>query len=449
MADATPDSVSRPSMSRARPHRGLYWSAAAVLLVIAGGLLARFALVRGWWQTIRVAGGSMAEAYLGPHWNVTCRECGMTFHCGVEHPPNQNQAVCPNCGCRDNPVHPANTMPGDQVWIDGWARITQGLQPWQAVAFSDAAASDVLTVKRLVARGPGQVAIHDGDVYLNGEIQRKSLEQLREMSVLVHDDAFRAMAGSRWRPSSETSCWSVTPSGYAADWSREHNSGDDFTEEDLLEYVQWTCWPNDDPRRERTKGVPIVDHDPYNQGFVRGTLQAVSDLCLTCELRMGPHSRAAIRLRSRTDNFIWEFDSEVRSSRLTWNNTLLCHVLIPSETGPFQIEMAVCDHQLLAAVAGQPVVAHAYQPGLETAARHGASIAIAAEKGTIEVLRPRVARDVHYTGPRGVSDWESPQSLTADQWFVLGDNVPISIDSRRYGGVESATILGPVRHRSR
>ena len=112
---------------------------------------------------------------------------------------------------------PTRVVPGQRVYIDRWAKLVHGLGTWQAVAFREPSDPDELTVKRIVAAGPGRVAIQDGDVYLNGRIQQKNLAQLRELRILVHDDHFRSPLANRWQPAQSTSRWKPTSTGYAAD----------------------------------------------------------------------------------------------------------------------------------------------------------------------------------------------------------------------------------------
>lgn len=444
MADAIPDSVARSALRPAHSRRWLRWGTLATLLVLSSALLTRLTLVHGWWRTIRIAGGSMAETYVGPHWELTCRECGKPFRCGVEHPPTADLAFCPNCGCPDNPIQAADVRAGDRVWIDGWSKQLHGLQIWQAVAFPTTATPDVLTVKRLVARGPGSVAIRDGDIYVNETIQRKDLAVLREVNVLVHDDSFRSPRGVRWQSASTPSRWAPTDTGYAASSPDSPDS-----ELDWLNYTQWTCWPHDDPRRERTQDVPLVDHDPYNQGFARGVLHEVADLYLSCTVQLGTRSCCAMRIVSRRDRFTWELDTTTQKHRFTWNGAVIGERPFPAQATAFHVEMAVCDQQLIAAVSDAIVFAHPYQPDTTAAQQDGARVGIGAGAGTITVSELRLARDIHYTGPHSAGDWVAPQPLQAEQWFVLGDNVPVSVDSRLWSSIDGANILGPVRRRDR
>jgi signal peptidase I len=56
--------------------------------------------------------------------------------------------------------------------------------------------------------------------------------------------------------------------------------------------------------------------------------------------------------------------------------------------------------------------------------------------------------DVHYLDPAGLPrDWTAPAPLAADEYFLLGDNQPVSIDSRHWGGINRKAILGLVRPR--
>ena len=93
----------------------------------------------------------MADAFYGPHFPVTCRECGLCFRCGIEHPPAQDLATCPNCGCGDNRVDTTQPAPGQRVLIDRWTKALHGLHTWQAVAFQ--APQDAESTDRETHRG--------------------------------------------------------------------------------------------------------------------------------------------------------------------------------------------------------------------------------------------------------------------------------------------------------
>ena len=63
------------------------------------------------------------------------------------------------------------------------------------------------------------------------------------------------------------------------------------------------------------------------------------------------------------------------------------------------------------------------------------------------IRRLQVFRDLHYLDPQGLGrDWSTAAPLGNDEVLVLGDNVPISRDSRHWPqpGVPRDQILGPV-----
>ena len=411
----------------------------AVSLLLALPIL-RVALIQGWWRTVRIAGGSMADAFYGPHLLVTCRECGFRFRCGLEYPPAQDLAVCPNCGCRDNPVDATRVVPGQRVYIDRWAKLVQGLDTWQAVAFLAPSDPDQLTVKRIVAGGPGRVELRDGDVYLNGRIQQKNLDQLRALRVLVHDDHYRSPLANRWQPAQATSRWKPTRTGYVAAAAAAEAPSMDW-----LDYVQWTCWPNSSPAISRTELVPIFDHDSYNQSLSRGNLHPVADIMLACQLRLDSRGTCVLRVTSRADEFAWELRPAEQACQLRWNGTLVAQAAYSGGASPLAVEMAVCDHRVLAAIEGATVFEFDYRPSSGPAAHHQPRLSVGAAGGSVHFEAPQVYRDVYYSGPGGATRWEAPQSVEASQWFVLGDNVPVSLDSRLWAALDGRTIRGPVR----
>ncbi len=430
-----------PTPSEQQPARRRRWIAAAVLGAALALLGLRLALIQGRLCPVRVAGGSMAETLLGPHWPVTCRECGMPFRCGIEHPPPENRAICPNCGCRDNVVDATRIAPGQRVLIDRWAKLLHGLHAWQAVAFHAPHDADELTVKRIVAGGPGRVEIRDGDVYLDGQIQQKTLAQLREVRILVHDDRYRSPLANRWLPAQADTCWQPTRTGYTAQPVPGHGATIDW-----LHYTQWPCWYHGSPDVGRTDDLPILDHDPYNQSLTRGSLHSVPDLMLACQLQVSGVGHCLVRLTARRDVFEWELSAAGRECRLHWNGRCVAEAPRPAGSPPWTAEMAVWDHRVLAALDGTTIFTLDYEPTSDSPGAvdpHRLSIGTAGAHVQLEALR--VYRDIYYLGPGNVTRWQAPQPMQVGQWFMLGDNVPVSVDSRFWSAIDGPAILGPVR----
>jgi type IV secretory pathway protease TraF len=76
-------------------------------------------------------------------------------------------------------------------------------------------------------------------------------------------------------------------------------------------------------------------------------------------------------------------------------------------------------------------------------------LSIGARSGAVSVDRLEVTRDVYYLSPLGRSDdWEMDEPLGEDEYFLLGDNAPNSVDSRHYGPIRREALVGDVRLRS-
>ncbi|MEM6776182.1 MAG: S26 family signal peptidase [Planctomycetota bacterium] len=56
----------------------------------------------------------------------------------------------------------------------------------------------------------------------------------------------------------------------------------------------------------------------------------------------------------------------------------------------------------------------------------------------------RIVRPIHYVGARSGSNVKFPLRLREDQWFVMGDNPPVSIDSRHWGPISTNQVVGRV-----
>lgn len=109
---------------------------------------------------------------------------------------------------------------------------------------------------------------------------------------------------------------------------------------------------------------------------------------------------------------------------------------------PLHLEMSLMDRQALVAVDGRlifPVVTSS-GAGRGAAAPHR-PIQLAARGGAFRVSNLRVYRDVYYT-PK--SEKRGPRRLAPDEFFVLGDNSPVSIDSRSWDdpAVHRADLVG-------
>src|SRR5690606_18136135 len=101
----------------------------------------------------------------------------------------------------------------------------------------------------------------DGELYNGDQLIRKSLAELFNVAVLVHDDTYRASQArssphTRWCPHSSNSAWRATDEGYGA--------AVDALSPDWLVYQHAiaTAVPGD-----RRRASPVTDNYGCNQGL--------------------------------------------------------------------------------------------------------------------------------------------------------------------------------------
>ncbi|HMC11529.1 MAG TPA: S26 family signal peptidase, partial [Pirellulaceae bacterium] len=99
------------------------------------------------------------------------------------------------------------------------------------------------------------------------------------------------------------------------------------------------------------------------------------------------------------------------------------------------------------AVDGQTIVCYEYERPAAARPEVIHPLAIGAARETLDLTKLCVWRDVYYLDPQGLlRRWAVTAPLAADEFALLGDNQPVSIDSRNWGppGVSWQAIVGRV-----
>jgi signal peptidase I len=299
-------------------------------------------------------------------------------------------------------------------------------------------------VKRVVGLPGESIQLTGGDVLIDGRIARKTLAEQHATRVLVYDNNFVPRDSDRYprlvfrRYEGRTRL----ASGWRAEGTRlVHRPTADAS--DTIDWVEYRHW---DPDRGRY--APVYDFNAYNGGDLRGE-NVVNDLMIEARLTVGPDARAvALRLDSGADRFVvtlpvgGEGTPEVirngRRVALTRPRTDL-PALCPTGR-PVRLEASVMDRRLMVAIDGtllfDPIDFD--DPAIGPGGRSSA-LALGVRGGSMTVEGFRVFRDVYYTCvmtgmPRRPFGVESPYQLGPDEFFVLGDNSPVSNDSRFWVG---------------
>jgi hypothetical protein len=112
------------------------------------------------------------------------------------------------------------------------------------------------------------------------------------------------------------------------------------------------------------------------------------------------------------------------------------------------VELALLDRRVLAAIDGRTVLVQAVSSTEATPSLPlSQPLAIGAVSAEVRISELHIYRDLYFLHPWGHSaDWEMEGALSSDEIFVLGDNCPLSDDSRNWEqpGVSVRNVLGYV-----
>jgi hypothetical protein len=435
------------------------WMRWVVVGLLVAGVVIRLAGWQGVCSEVRISGPSMAPTRIGEHHRLICLDCGATSRYDATDPPRDGRVICWNCGAVNDHPPNADIFAGQRVWIDRWAYFGRAPARWEIVALLDPADASRLVVKRIVGLPGERIEFRHGDLVADGRVVRKSLVQLRAMAVLVHDHTHQPRSDAalppRWQSESASSQW--RSDGPRLVFGPRDESAESL---DWISYQHWPCYAGIVPRSQPS---PILDNDSYNQQLSR-PLNAVTDVMLACRLRTsGRAGRVALEIEVRSDRYRAELCFDRRELALFRNSTELSRSpLLPfAFARGVMLELAWCDGQLLLGIDRHELIRLAMEQngtgsdgsGLPASGssigRQGSAprIAIGAAGRAVVVDRLRILRDVHYLPAEfSANRRRTFTQLGADQVFLVGDNVPVSQDSRHWArpGLPVSRILGRV-----
>ncbi len=425
-------------------------TAASLIAAVALGLV-----YLNRWQglliPVRIAGGSMAESLVGDHFRRICDDCRFPCRYDAALLPRAQRVMCPNCGALNDHPPDSKIERGDRVGIDRWLYRWRRPARWEVVAFRSPEPDHSLGVKRILGL-PGEVIeFRQGQVYANGRMIRKSLTQLRDVAQLVHDQRYTSEAGeaarARWQPEPGAS-WQPVCSGFQLRPAEGNSVGSSRSFQWLAYHHRLGGWT------ERGTTAPIWDSYAYNQGLSR-RLHPVDDLLLVGNLRHSEQAeQVAWEVLGAGKRFRVVVDIGQRRATLFRNRQLVdaSDLPVPTRRSGTQFELAWCDGQLLFALGGRqvfrfrdPSVEEAGD--VETAWEETRTVfRMGARGGAWVVDRLQVYRDLYYLDPRSTDQpWQTPYRIGRNSYFVVGDNLPISRDSRHLGDLSGEKLIGPVR----
>jgi signal peptidase I len=389
--------------------------------------------------------GSMAPTLLGNHRELVCPNCEFRFSMGLDDEGRAGRPVCPNCGQTGLEGRPAVECNGDRVLVQKFLYDVRRPNRWEVAVFHFPGDPSQAYVKRVVGLPGETVRIAGGDVFIDDVIARKSLREQRAMRILVFDNNFLPHDSARYprwafrRGRLEQrleSGWSVSGGRFV------HSAvGPPVDRTDWVEYRHW------DPDRGRYAAVH--DFIGYNGTDIRGE-NLITDLMVEARVAAGADASAVVvRLVSGSDVFTVELPvgavpgpALVRRNgkALKTTNPRGGLAAVPPGGRGVLLEASVMDRRLTVAVDGVPLFDPIDYEHPQAGPGPGPSpVALGAKGGAVTLTDVRVYRDVYYTNvlaftPRRPFGVDAPYTLGPEEYFVLGDNSPVSNDSRFWPG---------------
>ena len=379
-----------------------------------------------------ISTGSMAPHLLGFHKQVVCPGCGFHFARGtdIDGPATRPRvATCINCGRTGIDVSTVPRNEGDQLLVHKLPWLFSDVGRWEPMVFRRPDQATTAFVKRAVGLPGESIQIIGGNIYANGRLCRKTLKQQRGLAIAVYDD--------RYRPDSGPRRWTPGPG-----WS-EHANGFHFAA--MADSTSWLTYHHHDIQ----SGGAIRDRYGYNPREPRSRTRTVGEVLVTLEtLSSGTPARLTITLDNGQHRVSWSRDPASRTQWLEINGRQLKSTSLKTvEPGTRQkFELSTIDRTLRAAIDGRlvlPPVALSESPRRDENFS-GDLLKLGASAGDLEIHNVRIDRDVYYRGTKGQHATTSAWQLGLDEYFMLGDNSPVSLDSRswRHPAVPRRLVIG-------
>lgn len=192
-----------------------------------------------------------------------------------------------------------------------------------------------------------------------------------------------------------------------------------------------------DELERRSHESPITDGYGYNHPAARDESVPIHDLMIEALVaRVGPTGRWCIQMSDGHHLFTAVFDMDGRQVQLYTDEKDQPLRISPLPDGAFvdetTIEMSLFDRQIMLAIDGELPFAPVPYSAVEGPRRMTATpVRIGAAGVDLHLTHLRLYRDVHYTA-REHPGQQAVTRLGADEFYMLGDNSPVSLDSRAW-----------------
>jgi signal peptidase I len=410
--------ILRASMSKAV-------GAGAIQLLLLALSAIPLVLIARWtvMQTHFMPTGSSAPTLYGRHAEQVCSACGFRFAISLDQTPvgmSRKRALltCPNCG-QPQADQSVETEP-DHILVDK----TTLPKRWELMMYRNPRDPEYLFVHRLVGLPGEQIDLVHGDVFIDGKRVAKPPERVSDLWFQINDSRYGMEGGDAtptWRPEKSNGLWTRTGG-------------------------TWKCAAAQ-AQPQRLQLVRHIDDSlPYNQAVRSPTspFHYVGDVKIELDLAAfsGPGGIG----------FEWSFDGYRVTGKIDADGGLSLVSGEQGAAGRLEHSLALTRHVAMGLRDGRAFILDGKRMAasmvlvsedleaiqLRSEPIKACEFELIADRCDVELRRIGLYRDVYYrdeewrtNAARSAMAWSrTPFTLGSDEYFVLGDNSAMSMDSR-------------------
>lgn len=346
-------------------------------------------------------------------------------------PSSQFYHTCPECSFKYREVFgPKDCLGGHKILVNKFVYEARDPQRWEVIVFKFNRQRNY--IKRLVGLPGERIQIREGDIWINGKVERKPPSVQEEMWFPVHDSDIVEKGFVK------RSAWDGHDKGWAP---AEEALGYEFNALDAVAYLEYQrAIHSGNPYNGKSSGrwnhprvydLRIAADVNIRAGNGQIELHVINGVRrYRCILGVGSGSRIDLVQGDEEDNprllhdlpslklqreedYALDFYLADRCLVLSVNREILAEVPLPDDI-----------------------------PGKPDQARN--TVGILAKNIGGSLTRARVFRDLWYTnrGKRLVHATSSEYQIPENGYFAMGDNSDSSLDSRAWGALSGDNLLG-------
>ncbi|MFO0975230.1 MAG: signal peptidase I [Planctomycetaceae bacterium] len=223
----------------------------AIVFVIAVMVLRSFVL-----EGYLISTGSMAPGLLGFHRRIHCPSCGHSFAFGVSFDDSvdsgegaiiepsgpRRYATCPNCHQINIDVGGVPNSHGDQLLVLKHAYDLRAPHRWETIVFRNPASPEEAYVKRVVGLPGEEIQVRNGDVFINGDLARKTWEQQLDMRIPVCDLHYLVDSDQWQMPWELDEAWSADKGDLICDTALLKGASTDGEQASGISWIRFRYW---------------------------------------------------------------------------------------------------------------------------------------------------------------------------------------------------------------